>query len=127
QAARTWRARGPLSLRSISKVTRSPPPRLSKLSELSRPLRWKKYSCPSSAAMKPKPRSNTTFLTLPVILVSPYLPESATDARVRSRRQGRHERRAAPHEGRLHEGTTGAGSAKRGVERASRRRCWQTV
>src|SRR5437868_4051081 len=32
----------------------------------SRPVRWKKYSFPSSAAMKPKPRSETNFLMVPV-------------------------------------------------------------
>jgi len=29
------------------------------------PERWKKYSFPSSAAMKPNPRSDTTFLMVP--------------------------------------------------------------
>ena len=43
-AARTWTARGPSGLASISKVTRSPPTRRSKSSvRLSPP--WKKYSC----------------------------------------------------------------------------------
>src|SRR3984893_17929137 len=93
QAARTWRARGPLSLRSISKLTRSSPARFSKVSELSSPLRWKKYSCPSSAVMKPKPRSATIFLTVPVTLVSP-IPSRYVEQtqRVRSRRNDDHER-----------------------------------
>src|SRR5256885_12906322 len=59
-------ARGPFWLGSTSKLTRSPPARESKLTLESRPVRWKKYSFPSSAAMKPKPRSETSFLTVPV-------------------------------------------------------------
>src|SRR5580704_10077476 len=93
QAARTWRARGPLSLRSISKLTRSSPARFSNVSELSSPLRWKKYSCPSSAVMKPKPRSATIFFTVPVTLVSPIPSRYAKQTqRVRSRRNDDHER-----------------------------------
>src|ERR1700730_15500020 len=93
QAARTWRARGPLSLRSISKLTRSSPARFSKVSELSSPLRWKKYSCPSSAVMKRKPRSATIFFTVPVTLVSP-IPSRYVEQtqRGRSRRNDDHER-----------------------------------
>ena len=34
----------------------------------SSPPRWKKYSFSSSAAMKPKPRSETTFLMVPVVM-----------------------------------------------------------
>src|SRR5712672_3841938 len=49
----------------MSKLTVSPPRRLSKLSEVSTPLWWKKYSLPSSAAMNPDPRSETIFFTLP--------------------------------------------------------------
>src|SRR5487761_1420094 len=86
QAARTCRARGPLSLVSTEKLTRSPTARLSKLSEGSRPLRWKKYSTPSSAVMNPKPRSDTTFLTLPVMLASPVLLGSL--GRIASVREG---------------------------------------
>src|SRR5438105_14267662 len=59
-------ARGPFWLGSISKLTRSPPARESKFTLESRPVRWKKYSRPSSAAMKPKPRSDTSFLIVPV-------------------------------------------------------------
>src|SRR5207249_7450834 len=60
---RTVFARGPLGLDSISKETFSPPCSLSKLPSVE--LRWKKYSLPSSAAMKPKPRSETIFLMVP--------------------------------------------------------------
>src|SRR3977135_4186219 len=49
----------------MSKLTVSPPRRLSKLSEVSKPLWWKKYSLPSSAAMNPNPRSETIFFTVP--------------------------------------------------------------
>src|ERR1700730_9173071 len=49
----------------MSKLTASPPRRLSKLSEVSTPLWWKKYSLPSSAAMNPNPRSDTIFFTVP--------------------------------------------------------------
>src|SRR5450759_5598446 len=59
-------ARGPFWLASISKLTRSPPASESKLTAESRPVRWKKYSRPSSAAMNPNPRSETNFLTVPV-------------------------------------------------------------
>src|SRR5438132_9069235 len=59
-------ARGPFWLGSISKLTRSPPASESKLTLESRPVRWKKYSFPSSAAMKPKPRSETSFLIVPI-------------------------------------------------------------
>src|SRR5690242_13728297 len=59
-------ARGPFWLGSISKLTRSPPARESKFTLESRPVRWKKYSLPSSAAMKPNPRSETSFLMVPV-------------------------------------------------------------
>src|SRR5579864_9495460 len=59
-------ARGPFWLGSISKLTRSPPDSESKLTLESRPVRWKKYSLPSSAAMNPNPRSETNFLIVPV-------------------------------------------------------------
>src|SRR5205807_1973864 len=36
--------------------------------ERSSPSRWKKYSLPSSAAMKPNPRSETSFLMVPVVM-----------------------------------------------------------
>src|SRR5713226_306938 len=49
----------------MSKLTVSPPRRLSKLSEVATPLWWKKYSLPSSAAMNPNPRSDTIFFTVP--------------------------------------------------------------
>src|SRR5713101_5320522 len=50
----------------MSKLTVSPPRRLSKFSEVSTPLWWKKYSLPSSAAMNPNPRSDTIFFTVPL-------------------------------------------------------------
>src|SRR4029077_1053539 len=50
----------------MSKLTVSPPRRLSKFSEVSTPLGWKKYSLPSSAAMNPNPRSDTIFFTVPL-------------------------------------------------------------
>src|ERR1700681_22772 len=59
-------ARGPFWLGSISKLTRSPPANESKFTAESRPVRWKKYSRPSSAAIKPNPRSETNFLMVPV-------------------------------------------------------------
>src|SRR5947209_10097017 len=59
-------ARGPFWLDSISNWTRSPPASESKFTFESRPVRWKKYSFPSSAAMKPNPRSETNFLIVPV-------------------------------------------------------------
>src|SRR5262245_45063548 len=59
---RTWLARGPFALDSTLNVTLSPPRRESKLSTLSR---WKRYSLPSDAEMKPKPRSETIFLMVP--------------------------------------------------------------
>src|SRR6185312_9020769 len=58
--------RGPFWLGSISKLTRSPPARESKFTLESSPVRWKKYSRPSSAAMNPNPRSDTSFLMVPV-------------------------------------------------------------
>ena len=61
----TFEARGPLGLASTSKVTFSPPFRLSKFST---PSRWKKYSFPSSAAMNQKPRSETSFLMVPLVM-----------------------------------------------------------
>src|SRR5215831_8566315 len=64
-AIRTRFARGPFGLCSTSNVTRSPPVSESKFSDVSMPERWKKYSFPSSAAMKPNPRSDTTFLIVP--------------------------------------------------------------
>src|ERR1700704_4683829 len=59
-------ARGPFWLGSISKLTRSPPASESKFTLESSPVRWKKYSRPSSAAMNPKPRSETSFFMVPV-------------------------------------------------------------
>src|SRR5712691_7534529 len=76
QAARTLVARGPLGLASTSNSTRSPPMRRSKLSEESSPSRWKKYSFASSAAMKPKPRSETTFLMVPVAMMTSNIPRT---------------------------------------------------
>src|SRR5207249_4601779 len=69
--------RGPLGLDSISKETFSPPCSLSKLPSVG--LRWKKYSFPSSAAMKPKPRSETSFLMVPAgISISYALEQGST-------------------------------------------------
>src|SRR4029078_3081373 len=51
----------------MSNWTFSPPMRRSKSRDAVRPSRWKKHSFPSSAAMKPKPRSETTFLIVPVV------------------------------------------------------------
>src|SRR5205823_13966423 len=74
---RTVFARGPLGLVSISKETFSPPCSLSKLPSVA--LRWKKYSFPSSAAIKPKPRSETSFLMVPAgISISYALEQSST-------------------------------------------------
>src|ERR1700687_3115594 len=69
-------ARGPFWLGSISKVTRSPPASESKFTAESSPVRWKKYSLPSSAAINPNPRSETNFLMVPVGI--PSLPFSKT-------------------------------------------------
>src|SRR5579864_2996205 len=68
---RTLLARGPLGLDSISNETFSPPWRPSKSPSV--PLRWKKYSCPSSALINPKPRSETSFLMVPVGISISYL------------------------------------------------------
>src|SRR5207247_10861174 len=74
---RTVFARGPLGLVSISKETFSPPCSLSKLPSVE--LRWKKYSFPSSAAIKPKPRSETSFLMVPAgISISYALEQGST-------------------------------------------------
>src|SRR6266566_2256735 len=69
-------ARGPFRLGSISKLTRSPPASESKFTLESRPVLWKKYSFPSSAAMKPNPRSETSFLMVPVGIDQSPLLES---------------------------------------------------
>src|ERR1035437_9709399 len=75
-------ARGPLGLVSISNETRSPPTRRSNSSGDWTPPRWKKYSFPSSAAIKPKPRSATTFLIVPVVMSDPFFfPIQTADAR----------------------------------------------
>src|SRR5256885_16484034 len=68
---RTLLARGPLGLDSISNETFSPPCSPSKSPSV--PLRWKKYSCPSSALITPKPRSETSFLIVPVGIPISYL------------------------------------------------------
>src|SRR5437867_8788996 len=62
RVTRTWPARGPFGLDSTLNVTLSPPRSESKFST---PSRWKKYSEPSDPAMKPKPRSDTSFLMVP--------------------------------------------------------------
>src|SRR5207249_273229 len=69
-AARTLFARGPFGLCSMSKSTFSPPLMRSKSRDAWSALRWKKYSLPSSAVMKPKPRSEMTFLTVPVVTLT---------------------------------------------------------
>src|SRR5712692_4854737 len=80
-------ARGPFWLGSISKLTRSPPARESKFTLESRPVRWKKYSFPSSAAMNPNPRSDTNFLIVPVgISKLLFSKVNHANARVLSRR-----------------------------------------
>src|SRR5438093_12762039 len=68
---RTVLAGGPLGRDSISNETFSPPWRPSKSPSV--PLRWKKYSCPSSALINPKPRSETSFLMVPVGISISYL------------------------------------------------------
>src|ERR1700730_3416932 len=80
-------ARGPFWLGSISKLTRSPPASESKFTLGSSPVRWKKYSRPSSAAMNPKPRSETSFLIVPVgILELLFSKAILANARALSRR-----------------------------------------
>src|SRR5215831_18860610 len=74
-------ARGPFWLGSISKLTRSPPASESKFTLESRPVRWKKYSRPSSAAMKPNPRSDTSFLMVPVGIYHSSSRKLVTNAR----------------------------------------------
>ncbi len=69
QAALTLTARAPLGFCSTSNSTFSPPERRSKSSELSSESRWKKYSLPSSPAMKPNPRSEMTYFTEPVATI----------------------------------------------------------
>src|SRR5689334_18279978 len=71
----------------MSNSTRSPPVRRSKSSEESRPPRWKKYSFSSSALMKPKPRSATTFLMVPVVILTSNTSRTwRADRTVRSKR-----------------------------------------
>src|SRR5579872_2426742 len=72
-------ARGPFWLGSISKLTRSPPASESKLTLESSPVRWKKYSFPSSAAMNPKPRSWTSFLMVPVGIEKPPFSKASRE------------------------------------------------
>src|SRR6476646_759541 len=87
-------ARGPFWLGSISKLTRSPPASESKLTLESRPVLWKKYSFPSSAAMKPNPRSETSFLMVPVGIDNLLFSKvKSQNARVLSRRSERGEHR----------------------------------
>src|SRR5438034_1803476 len=75
---RTLLARGPLGLDSISNWTFSPPWRPSKSPSV--PLRWKKYSCPSSALINPKPRSETSFLMVPVGISISYLSNGGANS-----------------------------------------------
>src|SRR2546428_3208455 len=74
---RTLLARGPFGLDSISNETFSPPWRPSKSPSV--PLRWKKYSCPSSALINPRPRSETSFLMVPVGISISYLSNGGVD------------------------------------------------
>src|SRR5262252_5804540 len=92
-------ARGPFWLGSISKFTRSPPASESKLTLESSPVRWKKYSLPSSAAMKPNPRSETSFLIVPVGIYEPPFSKvmSRTHASFREASdRGEHPRHRGP-------------------------------
>src|SRR2546422_4635481 len=74
-------ARSPLGPVWTSKLTASPPVRRSKSRESVRPSLWKKYSFPSGAAIKPKPRSEMTRLTVPVVIVgTPFLLEQTYGA-----------------------------------------------
>ena len=61
---RTLPARGPLADGSSSKLTRWPSFSESKLPWTE--LRWKNHSCPPSSRMKPKPRSRTSRLMVPL-------------------------------------------------------------
>src|SRR5581483_1193585 len=79
-------ARGPFWLGSISNDTCSPPASESKLTLESSPVRWKKYSRPSSAAMNPNPRSETSFLMVPVGISNSSSRKTSTNARPLSRR-----------------------------------------
>src|SRR5437870_3729610 len=88
-------ARGPFWLGSISKLTRSPPASESKFTLESSPVRWKKYSFPSSAAMKPNPRSWTSFLIVPVGIEHSSSRKLVANARVLSRRSDRGEHHPA--------------------------------
>src|SRR5260370_4640670 len=85
---RTLLARGPFGLDSISNETFSPPCSPSKSPSV--PLRWKKYSCPSSALINAKPRSETSFLMVPVGISISYLSNggaNSTSGPVRDRSQ----------------------------------------
>src|SRR6266851_799423 len=91
QASLIRLARGPFWLASISKLTRSPPASESKLTLESRPVRWKKYSFPSSAAMKPNPRSETSFFMVPVGIDKLLFSKAIHERTVLSRRSDRDE------------------------------------
>src|SRR5262249_41161067 len=95
-AIRTRLARGPFGLCSTSNVTRSPPVSESKFSDVSMPVRWKKYSFPSSAAMTPNPRSDTTFLIVPWDIKKLPFSNFCPNARVCSRRKAQRPRRTRP-------------------------------
>src|SRR5262249_36722089 len=69
----------------MSKVTFSPPMSESKLTDASMPLRWKKCSLPSAASINPKPRSDTTFLMVPVDTVVSFALEQWMNVRSGSR------------------------------------------
>jgi len=100
-------------LASTSKVTRSPPTRRSKSSDPWRPVPWKKYSLASSAAMKPKPRSEITFLTVPVATLTSTLPEQNC-SHARSAQEGTTTRSTAPLRGGAQESSAGGESDLRG-------------
>jgi hypothetical protein len=103
-------ARGPFWLGSISKLTRSPPASESKFTAESRPVRWKKYSRPSSAAMNPNPRSETNFLMVPVGISYSLLESNVANAR--PFRELPRPRRTPPAIRRLIYLTTGAAGCK---------------
>src|SRR2546425_13343579 len=91
---RTLLARGPFGLDSISNETFSPPWRPSKSPSV--PLRWKKYSCPSSALINPKPRSGTSFLMLPVNIWYLHIPSRDAERTRASVREGTDDHERVP-------------------------------
>src|SRR5262249_42461127 len=63
----------------------SPPMSELKLRDASIPLRWKKCSLPCAASINPKPRSDTTFLIVPVDTEASFALEHGINARSCSR------------------------------------------